>query len=284
MKKINFFVFLVLGVIVFSSCGSAKRGVQFYSGDKNNEVIAKNLETSSSKRQDLQRQLFRLEQDRNVVLTKIKREESHDIKGLEMEIRRIEYEIQRLNSQRHTVDILAIEAETEKLAVKRLELESLKNSSNSYQKEVSPMDAKIAEMEGLLLTLEMAETQALANNLASTGLDYFEGNLKSGTEAANAYSLMSWSQQNNAGEASFVGIIVNNRPHQVIMTLIHSNGWKMVYDIAPNTSIEIEVPFPGEYKAYSRYEGTVKSGLVSVKKTKKVFHQGKTYFFRILQT
>lgn len=284
MRKVNFLVFLVLGVALFSSCVS-KRGVQFYSGDKNNDVIASNVELASQKRLDLQSQILRLQRQKDVVVMGIDRQESRDIMRREAEVRRLEIELQRLAApQRGESNLTEYEEKLAQLEAKKEELELIKNSSQAYEANVAPMDTKIQNLESMLLSLEMAENQALANNLAESSQDYFEGNLKSGNEAANAYSLMKWSQRQGQELETFEGIIINDRAETVVITMKHSNGWRMVYDIPSKSTLEVSAPFPGDYTISSRYKNGYKTGTTSVVKTKKVFHEGKTYYFRIKQT
>ncbi len=281
MKKV---IILLLTVALFSSCAS-QRGVQFYSGDKNNEVLASNIELASQKRLDLQSQIFRLQRERDVVVMRIDRDESRDISLKEAEIRRLETELLRLTAaQRGESNLLEYEQKASQLENKKAELIEIKKSSEAYQSSVVPLDNKIVQLEGLLFDLELAETQALTNNLAESNLDYFEANLKSGYEAANAYSLIKWSQKQAPEEDAFKGIIINNRSQSIIITIAHPNGWIAVYDLAPETILEVAVPFPGDYTVKSKYSNTIKLGKTNVRPSKKVFHQGKPYFFRILQT
>lgn len=248
MKKVNFFVFLVLGVVIFSSCAS-KRGVQFYSGDKNNDVIASNVELASQKRLDLQSQILRLQRQRDVVVMGIDRDESRDIMRREAEVRRLEMELQRLAApQRGESNLTEYEEKLAQLKSKKEELELIKNSSQVYERNVAPMDTKIQDLESMLLSLEMAETGALIANLEASTQDYVLGK----NIDAIDYAIIRQARGKQDEQHCYQCLLINKMNREITVRVVYNRDSRirMTFVLAPNTENEVCLPYVGDYTVF----------------------------------
>lgn len=273
MKKVNFFVFLILVVVVFSSCAS-QRGVQFYSGDKNNDVIASNIELATKKRLDLQSQIHRLQRQRDVVVMEIDRQESRDIFRRESEIRRLETELQRLAApQRGESNLSHYENKLAQLELKKKELELIKNSSQAYERNVLPMDIKIQDLENMLLSLEMAETGALIANLEASTQDYVLGKNINAID----YAIVMQARGLGVEEHCFQCLLINNLSREITVRIVYNNDSRIrrTFILGPKTVNEVCLPYMGQYTVYEEL-GT---RIISIDPAPRVQRNDKNYHY-----
>jgi hypothetical protein len=286
MKKVFFILFIVL-VVGISSCQTGRRGVQFYSGDKNTTVVSDQISLTNQKKTEYEIKLRRLQTQRERILSSVKNEQVIEIRRLENENRRLNHQLKNLKNspQRISGDGLLNEIERidEELSSNEKRLQNLYQSP-SYPGSASNLDSQISQIEDLLLNLQINEDEMLVQMNQKDGLDYFQGNIRNGYEAANAYLLMKWASDNTGNsinhQSSFDGLIINEYHQPVTATIRHSNGYTIVLRIDRRSEQEIELPFPGRYISY--FEGTFgKSNLVThnVTPTGTVFANDKKYDF-----
>ncbi len=273
MKKIKFFAFLVLGVVIFSSCAS-QRGIQFYSGDKNNDVLESNIAIASQKRLDLQSQILRLQRQREVVVMAIDRDEARDMVRRESEIRRLEMELQRLAApQRGESNLAEYDQKLAQLGVKRAELQSMKSSSQAYETNVVPMDDKLAKLESMLLSLEMAETGALIANLEASTQDYVLGN----NIDAIDYAIIKQAQGQKDEQHCYQCLLINKLNKEIIVWIVYNNDSRIRFSflLSPKSENEICLPYMGNYTVRDE----LKTGHINIGPSPRVQKNNKHYHF-----
>ncbi len=291
MKKLLFILLSLVIVVSTTSCQTSRRGVRFYSGDKNTTVVKDQMSLTSQKKTEYEIKLRRLQSQRETIISSLKNEQAVEIRRLEDENRRLEYELDNLqnNPQRTTGDDLLnqIDKILKEISSNEEKLEIL-YQSDSYPSSASNLDSQISQIEGLLFNLQINEDQMLVQMNQKGELDYFSGNIRNGYEAANAYLLMKWASDNTGNninhQNSFEGLVINEYHHAVTATIRHSSGYTIVLRMNRRSEQEIELPFPGRYTSY--FEGTFgRSNYVShnVTPTGTVFANNREYDFLLIK-
>ncbi len=292
MKKSVIFLIIAIVFITTSSCQSYRRGVQFHSGDKNTSVIDDQMSLTEEKKTEYQIELRRLKRERGNLINSSKDENLSEIKRLENAKKRLEHQLKDLqnNPQKFEGDRLLSEIEDleSKISQKEERLQSLYESSN-YPSEAKVLDERISEVEDLLFDLQLAEDKMIVRMNSQDELDYFQGDIRNGQEAANAYMLMKWvssdgNKINDSSQSNFEGIIINEYHQSVTAVIKHSNGYKILLRLEPKSEEVIKLPFPGEYISY--FEGNFgRSNYVShnVTPTGKVLANDREYDFLLIK-
>lgn len=296
MKKLGFILFILSLLFLNSSCHSQRRGVQFYSGDKNAEVIENQLSLTQEKRSEYEIQLRRLRNERSNIISQKEGEMFSEISRLENENKRLEQSLNQLKRGPQRLDgdhlLEKIERLENKISQNNRRLESLYNS-DSYPKEAARIDRQISQTEAFLFELQLAEDQKLVRMSGKDELNFFQGNIRNGYEAANSYMLMKWAQEsttgravnNNSNDSKLSGIIVNEFHRGVTAVIRHESGFQFPdIPISPKSTVEIELPLPGKYICYFK-RGNRQTNTV-IKKVNPMFlvnYKGADYGFVLIQ-
>ena len=283
-KKI---IWIVLIIMLFSSCSAQRRGVTFYSGDKNPQKIEEQMSVLQSKKREYSSLLLQLKRERDIRLRNARQIELREIYSLEAQLRRIDGRIDELNSSNQRVDgtdllmsLARLEAE-KKEKDKRLQVLYNNKSYNQF----SETDQRIQEIENLLTQLNIAEDKMLIAMSSNNQLNYFEGNVRDPLAAARAYSLMTYSKQQRSATNSatgFEGIIKNELRQPIVVKIRHSNGWSGNVYLTGSSKQTIDLPFPGNYTATSYIGGRARgTAIIEVSPTKTSLFSGEeiAWFF-----
>ncbi len=294
MKKLVILLIVIFIGINFSSCQVSRRGVQFYSGDKNTNVVENQLSLTQEKKAEYEVKLSRMQRERDNILSGSQSEASREISRLENENRRLKAQLRELKGRSHRIDgstlLSQIEEIEENIYRNEDRLSNLYQSDN-YPAQVKSLDNRIESIENLLFDLQLAEDQMLVKMTREENLDFFEGNIRNGYEGANAYMLMKWAQEpsgnavNNQEGGGLQALIVNEFHRGVTAVIRHSSGLQLPdIPIDAKTSVVIDLPFPGEYVCYFKRGGRTTN---VVKKTVNprllVHHKGENYAFVLIQ-
>ncbi len=259
---------IVLGIgIGISSCQGYRRGVKFYSGDKNTEILGEQVDLLQSKKAEYQFQLRRLERNRLRQLSELQSNEVQQINLLEGEIKRLENQIKELYSQELSeADRLSEQASLEeKILEKEAKLEQLYQSA--YSKDLRDIDDQIGQIRSLLLDLEITEDLMLIRTAYNPEKEFFSGNIRNGYEAANSYLLMKWAAQegsksNEEFSTQLQALIINEWTRGVTAVIRHSSGLALPdVPLDPKSMTVINLPFPGQYICYFK-RGQQRGGTV----------------------
>ncbi len=296
MKKTKILIFILL-FIVTSACQTQRRGVKFYSGDKNTSVVGNQLSLTGQKKTEYEIKLRRLQGQRQAILASQKNEKTAEIKRLENENKRLDHELSNLQSnlQRITGDDLVNQiAEVLKRISSNEEKLQILYKSDDYPSTASNIDKQIIRIEGLLLELQINEDQMLVKMNKTEDLEYFQGNLRNGHEAANAYMLMKWAQKDDGQaqivnhqkeETGFQALIINEWSRGVTVVIRHSSGFELTeVPIEAKSKMIINLPFPGNYTCYFK-RGSQRGNYVNknINPRLRVNHEGENYAFILTQ-
>lgn len=292
MKKIKNVFFFIIIVIMFSSCQAQRRGVQFYSGDKNTEVISDQMLLITQKKTEYEGQLRRLKRSRASQLAQSQSTNNRQILILERDIKRLEAELENLTRPQNLSGQALLEKKSSiegKIEEKEERLAQLFQSEDYNP--MQHIDAQISQLRSMLTDLHLAEDQMLINMSQAQKQQYFQANLKSGYEAANAYLLMNWASNQSSSEGAansnndeFIGIVINEYHQAVTATIRHSSGYLQVIRLERRSQQEITLPFPGRYTAH--FEGSFgRTNVVSIniRPTASVNVNGKEYDFYLIK-
>ncbi len=296
MKKLLFIIFILVIVVSTSSCQTSRRGVQFYSGDKNTTVVEDQMYLTNQKKTEYEIKLRRLQSQRERILSSVKNEQTSEIRRLENENRRLKHQLDNLqnNPQRTTGDDLLnqIDEILKEISSNEEKLEIL-YQSDSYPKSAQNLDYQISQIERLLFNLQINEDEMLVQMNQKDGLDYFSGNVRNGIEAANAYMLMKWAQDdngqvkivNNQTDNNLQALIVNEWSKGVTAVIRHSSGFQLPdIPVQANSKVIINLPFPGEYicyfkRGYNRGNTIIKN----VNPRLLIYYEGESFAFILTQ-
>lgn len=295
MKKLLILLSIIFIAINFSSCQVSRRGIQFYSGDKNTNVIEDQLTLTQSKKTEYETRLSRLQRERESILSSSQSESNKEIIRLENENRRFKAELGQLKGRPQRVDASTLLSQVEEIKEKIDQNDSrlaYLYQSEKYPSQAKNLDNRIESIDDLLFNLQIAEDQMLVKMTQKENLDFFQGNIRNGYEGANAYMLMKWAQEPTTGTAvntqekgQLQGIIVNEFHRGVTAVIRHSSGLQLPdIPLEPKSSVVIDLPFPGEYICYfKRGSRTTNTVVKSVNPRLLVNYKGDNYAFVLTQ-
>ncbi len=294
MKKLVIILIMVFVGVNLSSCQTNRRGIQFYSGDKNTVVIENQLSLTQEKKDEYEIKLNRMKRERDRILSGSEQEINSEISRLENENRRLNAQLRELKGSSQRADGSSLLHQIEEIEKKISQNEdrlSYLYQSDRYPSRAKALDEKIDNIAELLFDLQIVEDQMLAKMTREENLDFFQGNIRNGYEGANAYMLMKWAQEPVAGTAinsqggKIQAVIVNEFHRGVTAVIRHSSGVKFPdIPMDAKSSTIIDLPFPGEYVCYFR-RGNQRGSIIikHVNPRLLVDYKGKKYGFVLTQ-